>query len=76
MANQPKWQTASPNGVLVQTTGGDTSNIQVGGRVGILEFIMVLAWWGALIPHPDRSETADALQWREAVVDVAWVLSN
>ena len=51
MANQPKWQTESPNGVLMQTMGGDTSNIQVSGQAGIFEFIMVLAWWGALIPH-------------------------
>lgn len=71
-ANQPKWRTQSPDGVL-QTSGGDVSNVRIGGQTGIFEFVMVLAWWGALIPHP--SETVDALQWRDAVVDVTYILS-
>jgi hypothetical protein len=62
----------SPDGVL-WTSGRDTSTIRVGGQTGILEFVMVLAWWGALIPHP--SETVDALRWRDAVVDVTCILS-
>lgn len=75
-ANQPEWRAQSSDGTLLQTSGGDTSSIRVGGQAGILEFIMVLAWWGALIPHPDPSEMADTSRWREAVIDVAWVLSN
>ena len=75
MANQPKWRTESPNGVLVRTTGGDTSNIRVGGQAGIFEFIMVLAWWGALIPR-NTLGTTPMSQWGEAVNDVVWVLSN
>ena len=75
-ANQPEWRTQRSDGTLLRTSGGDTSSIRVGGQAGILEFIMVLAWWGVLIPHPDQSESADVSWWKEAVIDVAWVLGN
>ena len=58
----------------MRTTGSDTSNIRVGGQAGILEFIMVLAWWGALIPNGTPGTMSS--QWREAVDDMVWVLSN
>ena len=72
LSNQPAWRTHSSEGVLTRVQRGDASIIQVGGQAGILEFVMVLAWWGLEIQQSGDSGTMD--KWMEAVVDVTWML--
>lgn len=72
VSNQPSWHTCGEDGTLARTHSGDASGIQVGGQAGLLEFVMVLAWWGAAIQHSGGSEMAD--RWMEAVIDVTWIL--
>lgn len=58
--------------MLMQVQLGDASSIQIGGQAGMVEFVMVLGWWGAAIQDSGNSETAD--RWMKAVLDVTWVL--
>lgn len=51
---------------------GDALSVQVGGQTGILEFGIVLAWWGVAIQQSRNSETAG--RWMEAIVDMSWIL--
>ncbi|KAJ7042746.1 hypothetical protein C8F04DRAFT_945059, partial [Mycena alexandri] len=74
---QPAGRTALPGGALTRPNlaGSEWDGVgKMSGRNGMLLFVGCLLWWGEAVAEADNvSLTAD---WRDAVSDVRWVLSE
>jgi hypothetical protein len=58
---------------LKRTESGDISKLLVWGQQGLLEFIILLGWWGLAIKDGDTKQHE---AWLEAVADLKWVLDR
>lgn len=73
--NQPEWRITSKEGIFVQEGSGSVSELLVWGPVGVIEFMMLLFWWGSSIGSGKAKATKRAREeWHQALKDVTWIL--